>query len=248
MSANTKPRPGEGVRTLRIADQLPDCPVAINRACYNLAELSRGKRVVDIGCGYGRTRPIVEGAGGEWIGVEPFEGGAHTVVAQAEDLPFDDASIDVVLMNAVLEHVEDPDACFAEISRVLKPGGSFVGYVAFMECFHEISYNHLSYMALQFYARKHGMALEAVSGGGSFGIDYHFHVLFYPLPLRWMRPIIAGSMRGVMRTKAALAYAGLRAKRRLSHREASGLARSYYQLECLRQSAGFEFLIRKPAG
>ncbi len=48
----------------------------------------------------------------------------QTVAADAEALPFDDASFDLVLGHAVLHHLPDLDLAFAEIRRVLKPGGS----------------------------------------------------------------------------------------------------------------------------
>lgn len=238
--------PGKGVRTLRLEDQLPDCPIYINRPIYALEEIAKGRRVLDIGCGYGRNRSIVEGVGGEWVGVEPFEGGAHTVVASADALPFEDASFDLVVMDAVLEHLEDVPGAFSETARVLRPGGAFVGYVAFMECFHEISYSHLSYMALQSFARSHCMVLEAVGGGHRFGIDYHLAVLVHPLPLDPLRGLVAGSIRGVFRIKSFLAYLALRARRRLDHASAADKARKYYSLECLRQSVGFTYIIRKP--
>ena len=47
-------------------------------------------------------------------------------VADAESLPFEDASFDVVVGHAVLHHIPDLDLAFREILRVLKPGGRFV--------------------------------------------------------------------------------------------------------------------------
>jgi ubiquinone/menaquinone biosynthesis C-methylase UbiE len=47
-------------------------------------------------------------------------------VADAERLPYDDETFDIVIGHAVLHHIPDLDACFAEILRVLKPGGRFV--------------------------------------------------------------------------------------------------------------------------
>ena len=47
-------------------------------------------------------------------------------VADAERLPYDDNSFDLVMGHAVLHHIPDLDASFAEIMRVLRPGGRFV--------------------------------------------------------------------------------------------------------------------------
>jgi ubiquinone/menaquinone biosynthesis C-methylase UbiE len=47
-------------------------------------------------------------------------------VADAERLPYDDDSFDIVIGHAVLHHIPDLDASFREILRVLKPGGRFV--------------------------------------------------------------------------------------------------------------------------
>jgi ubiquinone/menaquinone biosynthesis C-methylase UbiE len=49
-----------------------------------------------------------------------------TVVTEAETLPFDDESFDLVLGHAVLHHIPDLDRAFAEFKRVLRPGGSIV--------------------------------------------------------------------------------------------------------------------------
>jgi ubiquinone/menaquinone biosynthesis C-methylase UbiE len=49
-----------------------------------------------------------------------------TVVTEAETLPFDDESFDLVLGHAVLHHIPDLDRAFAEFKRVLRPGGRIV--------------------------------------------------------------------------------------------------------------------------
>jgi SAM-dependent methyltransferase len=236
---------GQGVRKLSLKDQAPGCEIFINKPIYVVREIVANKKVVDIGCGYGRTREVVESLGGEWVGVEPFEGGAHTVVGDAENLPFEDESFDVAIMDAVLEHIPDAGKAFAEVARVLKPGGVFIGYVAFMECYHEISYSHLSFKALEHYSNMNGMTLEKISGGGAFGIDYHLNVLFYPLPFRRLRKPLAAMIRLLIRTKSKVAYLGLRYKRKVGKKEAGEMADLYYKLECLRQSNGFTHLIRK---
>ena len=49
--------------------------------------------------------------------------GVRAARADAESLPFPDASFDLVLGHAVLHHLPDLERAFAEFHRVLKPGG-----------------------------------------------------------------------------------------------------------------------------
>jgi SAM-dependent methyltransferase len=48
------------------------------------------------------------------------------VVGDARRMPLADASMDVVLITQVLEHIPEPIAVIAEIRRVLKPGGTLL--------------------------------------------------------------------------------------------------------------------------
>lgn len=47
-------------------------------------------------------------------------------VADAEHLPYDDASFDVVVGHAVIHHIPDVELAFREMARVLRPGGRVV--------------------------------------------------------------------------------------------------------------------------
>ena len=47
-------------------------------------------------------------------------------VADAETLPYDDATFDLVVGHAVLHHIPDVELALREVVRVLKPGGRFV--------------------------------------------------------------------------------------------------------------------------
>ncbi len=238
-----------GVCTRNITlDQIrPNCELLINEPLYHLANLVNGKKVLDIGCGYGRNRIVVNEAGGFWTGIDPFpEKGSNDIIeAYAENLPIQSESVDVVIMDAVLEHVKDPSICFKEIARVLKPNGIFIGYVAFMECFHEISYCHLSFKALEYFSENNGMKLKKISGGSSFGIDYHLQVLLYPLPFSFVLRVIPRLIRGWIRLKSKLSYLILRHKRKMNKSDAMNKAKLYYQIECLRQSVGYSFIIQK---
>lgn len=47
-------------------------------------------------------------------------------VADAESLPYEDDSFDLVVGHAVIHHIPDVDAALREVLRVLRPGGRFV--------------------------------------------------------------------------------------------------------------------------
>ncbi|MGD0680154.1 MAG: class I SAM-dependent methyltransferase [Polyangiaceae bacterium] len=98
-----------------------------------------GQRVLDVGSGTGRLAQWMAerlGATGQVAGVDPLaervaiararSGGIRFEVGQAEDLGmFEDASFDAVCMSSVLHWVSDKPKAFAEIRRVLRPGGRF---------------------------------------------------------------------------------------------------------------------------
>jgi len=48
---------------------------------------------------------------------------ASTIAAAGEQLPFADASFDVVLCDNVVDHAESPQQIVAELVRILRPGG-----------------------------------------------------------------------------------------------------------------------------
>jgi 2-polyprenyl-6-hydroxyphenyl methylase/3-demethylubiquinone-9 3-methyltransferase len=98
---------------------------------------SRGKRVLDVGCGGGLLAEEFARLGCRVTGIDPSAPSLETARAHAErshlaihyllgrgeDLPCADASYDFVCCCDVLEHVDDPDRVIGEIARVLSPDG-----------------------------------------------------------------------------------------------------------------------------
>lgn len=58
------------------------------------------------------------------------------LVGPLEQMPFEDATFDSILCNAVLEHVDDADESMQELARAIKPDGHVVVAVPFLQPFH----------------------------------------------------------------------------------------------------------------
>jgi ubiquinone/menaquinone biosynthesis C-methylase UbiE len=54
--------------------------------------------------------------------------GASVKIADATAMPFPDGSFDTVVSCLMLHHIIDWERAVAEVARVLRPGGTFVGY------------------------------------------------------------------------------------------------------------------------
>lgn len=108
---------------------------------FSMGALRPGETVVDIGCGAGFDSIIAARQVGETglvisIDMTPAmldkaaagarEAGIANIEFReglAEALPLDDASIDVVISNGVINLCPDKVAVMQEVNRVLKPGG-----------------------------------------------------------------------------------------------------------------------------
>jgi arsenite methyltransferase len=106
-----------------------------------LGRIEPGQVVLDLGCGAGTDLLIAAqmvGPEGRAIGIDmtvtmlerarrsAAEMGLENVELHQgliESLPLEDESVDVVISNGVIDLVPDKDAVFAEIDRVLRPGG-----------------------------------------------------------------------------------------------------------------------------
>jgi arsenite methyltransferase len=108
---------------------------------FSLGRIEPGARVLDVGSGAGTDSLVAAqmvGPTGSVTGIDMTPEmlaksranaaamGLDNVMfieADAERLPFDDHSFDVVISNGVIDLIPDKDAVFSEIFRVLVPGG-----------------------------------------------------------------------------------------------------------------------------
>lgn len=116
-------------------------PILAGWAAEHLKSLPAGETpvVLDLGCGGGDDLMCVAAAADRPLALSGVEGyqpyrdacaakGITTFPLNVERdrLPFADASVDVVVMNQVLEHTKEIFFIFSEVSRILKPGGVFL--------------------------------------------------------------------------------------------------------------------------
>jgi len=112
---------------------------------------ARGLKVLEVGCGLGTDGAQFAEAGANYTGVdltdaavdlarkrfELFDLPGEFRTADAENLPFANASFDLVYSHGVLHHTPDTAEAVREIHRVLRPGGR-----AMVMLYHRGSYNY----------------------------------------------------------------------------------------------------------
>jgi SAM-dependent methyltransferase len=124
--------------------RVPDAAVESFAGVANhwlLGSIEPGEVVVDLGCGAGTDLLIaaqMTGDTGRAVGIDMTTsmldraresaaamglGNVELHESLIEELPLEDASVDVVISNGVIDLVPDKEVVFDEIDRVLKPGG-----------------------------------------------------------------------------------------------------------------------------
>ena len=132
-----------------------------------------GALVIDLGCGRGDSVDAFRAAdpGVRWVGVEvsdaDFARGddAELRLFDGVNLPFADASVDVVFCKQVLEHVERPDALVPDVARVLRPGGVFAGSTSHLEPFHARSTANFTPYGLKRLLERSGLDSRRLMAG-----------------------------------------------------------------------------------
>lgn len=89
--------------------------------------------MLDIGAGRGEVLLAARQEGWAVVGIEPSanfadhaerHAGVEILRCPVEQCGFPDASFDVVMLNAVLEHLYNPAETIREVARILRPGGA----------------------------------------------------------------------------------------------------------------------------
>ena len=113
----------------------PQASEALIAAFVRLSGLRAGARVADLGCGSGVFTELLRRRGYQSVGLDISPKlialgrdkypGLELIEGDAENLPFESASLDGVLLSGLVHHFPDPRRLASEVARVLKSGGRF---------------------------------------------------------------------------------------------------------------------------
>jgi SAM-dependent methyltransferase len=135
------------------------------------------------------------------IGTDIYHSPHLTLIADGHRLPFADQSVGGVWIQAVLEHVLDPQQVVAEIHRVLRPDGLVFADTPFMQQVHEGAYDFTRFtLSGHRWLFRHFALIDAGTSGGA-GLATLWSV-------RYLARALTGS--GPLGTLAQLAFFWLR--------------------------------------
>ncbi len=128
-----------------------------------------GGRLIDLGCGrvpfYEAYRPYVsEAICVDWGNTTHQSNYLDYECDLTSRLPFHDDEFDTILLSDVLEHIPEPERLWAEMARLLRPGGVLLLNVPFYFRVHEEPYDSSRYteFALRRFAENHGFRVEVL--------------------------------------------------------------------------------------
>ncbi len=128
-----------GIQARNWADLMEKMQLPIYHVVLDKTNVRRGTRLLDVGCGTGMAAQLAAKLGANVAGIDASE--AELAIAREripsgdfrcgdmEELPYADASFEVVTGFSSLQFAEDPLHALQEARRVVKPGG-YVAMVA----------------------------------------------------------------------------------------------------------------------
>ena len=144
-----------------------------------VASAGPGDVLLDAGCGEGKLRHVLP-QGVVYVGLDRYAGKQSneyadwdmrpTFLGDVHSLPLASSSCATVALMHVLEHVKESSRVFADITRVLKPGGHLFVDVPFNHEIHHAPHDYYRYTpyALMTLAQAAGLEVEEIRPSGGY--------------------------------------------------------------------------------
>jgi len=139
--------------------------------------------VLNAGAGNRDLRPLIEGKLYNQDIPTGFHNANIDIFSPLNKIPVENGFFDCIICNAVLEHVENPEAVMKEFQRVCKPGGYLYLSVPFMQPEHldPTDFQRYTLDGLKRLVRQHGF--EVLRGEGVHSV----HTTLGWICLEWLQ-------------------------------------------------------------
>jgi hypothetical protein len=144
----------------------------------------------------------------------------------------------------VLEHLHSPWEAVREIARILRPGGWFVGSVAFLKPYHD-SYFHMTHKGVIRLLETYGLHIDKIAGAQS--LMYTLYGKLVPLGSRSISRFVYGAVDRLLitvRSRLWQVHTGL-APDQPTDRFKEGMPLSFIDFEKLRFAPAIVFRAQK---
>ena len=138
----------------------------------NLKVHARG-RLLDLGCGFvplfdAYKSHVTENICVDWDNTLHKNDYLDYACDLTQPLPFRDAEFDTIILSDVLEHMPEPQQLWAEMARILRPGGKVLVSVPFYYWIHEQPYDYYRYteFALTRFVERSGLTVSQLESLG----------------------------------------------------------------------------------
>lgn len=169
------------------------------------------------------------------VGIDIYASETVDVICDAHYLPFPDQSYDGVWIQAVLEHVVEPQVVTAEIHRVLRPSGLVYAETPFMQQVHESAYDFTRFTVTghRYLFRDFDMIRIGGNGGAELSLAWSVKYFTWAVTRSAIVAKLTGALAqiilrpfGVFVSKASLFdsssgtfFLGRKSERRISHHD-----------------------------
>lgn len=193
-----------------------------------------GGTMLDMGCGDGPFRQICSHTNLDYVGID--YDGTSPLLGDAHALPFKNESFDFIISFAVFEHIRNPFVAIREVCRTLKPGGVFIGTVAFLEPFHLNSYYHHTHLGTHHLLTDGGLEVQHLEANVEWtGLRAQSWMSLFPHSPTWLSRLLVLPVEWLHRLWWKLGHL-------LQRRPATS-----DQVRHISNTAGFRFVCTKPA-